>query len=94
MVNKAKGVRLFRLENGGSYEVFNKRPLRPDIVGYCIQDVLIMPLLWTHYNGKLTATWRQRVMEASKERVRISKSPSYIPQGRHQALAPAGWDRL
>ena len=50
---KAKGIQLFSPERGGSYEVFNQRPLRGEIVDYCVQDVAYLPHLFDKYNGKL-----------------------------------------
>ncbi|KAF1732555.1 hypothetical protein CRV24_006443 [Beauveria bassiana] len=40
---------LFAPEKGGSYEVFNKRPLAEEIVLYCVNDVCILPRWWKHY---------------------------------------------
>ena len=98
---KEKGVRLFAPERGGSYEVFNKRPLSKEIVRYCTQDVHFLPRLWASYERKLTlmcpsrscrcSPWWQRVKVASAERVTQSQSASYNPHGKQKALAPAGW---
>lgn len=43
---KNEGLQLFAPEKGGSYEVFNERPLQPRIEMYCVQDVMHMPKLW------------------------------------------------
>lgn len=91
---KEKGVRLFAPERGGSYAVFNQRPLSKEILQYCIQDVHFMPHLWTYYNGKMTPQWRRRVEIASNERVRLSQSPAYVSHGQHKALAPRDWLNL
>ncbi|KAM0260042.1 hypothetical protein ACHAQJ_002966 [Trichoderma viride] len=88
---KEKGTKLFKPEQGGSYEVFNERPLRADILAYCAQDVYILPRLWAFYNSKMTAVWKQRVIETSQERVRLSQMRSYNGKGKDKALAPAGW---
>ncbi|KAF3484278.1 uncharacterized protein GIQ15_03602 [Arthroderma uncinatum] len=42
---KAKGLKLSLPKHGGSYEVFNPRPISPDIKAYCVQDVQYMPML-------------------------------------------------
>ncbi|KAJ6779705.1 hypothetical protein PWT90_07316 [Aphanocladium album] len=55
---KETGVRLFAPERGGSYKVFNHRPLSKEILQYCVQDVHFMPRLWAYYNGKMTPQWR------------------------------------
>jgi exonuclease 3'-5' domain-containing protein 1 len=91
MQAKEKGAKLFKPGQGGSFEVFNERPLREDIQAYCAQDVHILPRLWTLYDGKVTAAWKQRVVEVSQDRVRQSQMKSYNGKGRHMALAPAGW---
>ncbi|KAL4934844.1 ribonuclease H-like domain-containing protein [Aspergillus oleicola] len=43
---KEKGLKLFAPERGGSYEVFNTRPLAEEIIEYCVQDVRFLPKLW------------------------------------------------
>jgi exonuclease 3'-5' domain-containing protein 1 len=91
---KDKGLRLFAPEHGGSYKVFNERPLSKEILHYCAQDVHFLPRLWEHYNRKLTPTWRQRVTKATKARVVESQSNSYVAHGKHKALAPPDWLRL
>ena len=37
---KYQGSSLFLLGRGASYKVFNAGPLRPEILTYCVQDVL------------------------------------------------------
>lgn len=88
---KEQGQRLFKPENGGSYQVFNERPLRRDMTLYCAQDVQILPRLWAFYSEKMPPIRMQRVAKASKDRVEESQSPGYSPNGRHKALAPTGW---
>ncbi|SPO04166.1 uncharacterized protein DNG_06849 [Cephalotrichum gorgonifer] len=91
---KENGIKLFQPNLGGSYEVFNERPLSEEIRTYCVQDVQFLPRLWTYYDAKITPRWRQRVLEASKERVTLSQAPEYNGQGIHMALAPQGWANL
>lgn len=50
---KEKGGQAFKPEKGGSYEVFNKRPLHPDLIIYCVQDVVCMPGLYEVYARQL-----------------------------------------
>ncbi|KAL4884635.1 ribonuclease H-like domain-containing protein [Aspergillus karnatakaensis] len=89
---KEKGVRLFAPERGGSYEVFNERPLRRDIVEYCVQDVKYLPVLWGVYDRRLTRGWRGRVEGEVRERIALSQSAGFCGKGRNMALAPGGWD--
>ena len=50
---KAKGITLFSPERERSYSVFNQRPMRQEILDYCVQDVVYLPKLFDKYNGKL-----------------------------------------
>ena len=43
--DREAGEQLFRPELGGSYDVFNKRPLADDIVRYCVGNVACLPEL-------------------------------------------------
>lgn len=58
---KGKCKCLFAPELGGSYEVFNKRPLPEEIALYCTQDVKLMPKLWKLYFDRLSPAWAKRV---------------------------------
>ena len=88
---KELGLNLFDPTRGGSYQVFNERPLREEVKAYCVQDVQFLPLLWARYKAKLTSAWEARVVEATRERVAVSQAPGFNPQGRNMAEAPAGW---
>ncbi|KAJ0419683.1 ribonuclease H-like domain-containing protein [Aspergillus carlsbadensis] len=88
---KEKGRRLFAPERGGSYEVFNARPLSEDIILYCAQDVRILSKLWAIYNGKLGSGWRDRIEVATRDRIDVCFQAGYTGVGRHMALAPSGW---
>ncbi len=50
---KEKGHGLFDPNRGGSYAVFDQRPLSSEIEHYCTQDVAFMPHLCEVYRGKL-----------------------------------------
>jgi exonuclease 3'-5' domain-containing protein 1 len=94
LATKERGTRLFAPERGGSYQLFNERPLRVEIRRYCVQDVQLLPRLWAYYAGKLTKAWEGRAREASRDRVALSQTPGFNGKGRHMALAPAGWSLL
>lgn len=89
---KNKGLDLFAPEKGGSYEVFNKRPMDPDIVAYCVQDVAFLPVLWKLYHEKLTPNWAEKVENSTKDRIAESQTAAYSPKGKERALGPAGWN--
>jgi exonuclease 3'-5' domain-containing protein 1 len=88
---KEKGRGLFAPERGGSYEVFNARPLSEEIILYCAQDVRILPRLWAAYNGKLGSSWRGRIEVATRDRINVCFQAGYTGVGRHMAFAPSGW---
>ncbi|OBT83402.1 hypothetical protein VE02_08733 [Pseudogymnoascus sp. 03VT05] len=92
-VSKERGVRLFAPEKGGRYEVFNERPLNPEIMQYCHLDVALLPGLYNIYSAKLRpssqALWRAHIPEQTKLRIKESQSPSYDPRSKSKAL---GWD--
>lgn len=87
---KERGQRQFRASRDG-YAVFDRRPLAPDVLQYCVQDVAFLPLLRDGYRARLCdAAWR-RIQAETVARVALSQSPRYNGRGRHMALAPLGW---
>ncbi|KAI1126748.1 ribonuclease H-like protein [Nemania abortiva] len=88
---KDEGRKLFAPEKGGSYEVFNQRPLSEKIALYCVQDVQYLPRLWGLYNQKLSAKWRVKVQDATGKRVLQSQAPDFNGEGQHMRLGPEGW---
>ncbi|TLS27186.1 hypothetical protein PpBr36_05564 [Pyricularia pennisetigena] len=90
--NKNQGKALFAPEHGGSYAVFNIRPLPDEIRHYCSQDVQFLPKLWVRYDSTLTDAWKERVRRAVVARVFESQSKWFNGKGRHMAIPPAGWD--
>jgi exonuclease 3'-5' domain-containing protein 1 len=88
---KEKGVKLFAPEKGGTYEVFNERPLSDDIGLYCVQDVQWLPTLYQTYLQKLNRLGQKmsaKVAQAALDRVKESQSPSYLGHGQHKARGP------
>jgi exonuclease 3'-5' domain-containing protein 1 len=78
-VVKEAGIKLFAPERGGSYEVFNERPLQPMVQEYCVQDVVHMPKLWNVYQKNMSEFWKVMVEEAGVARVEESQSKGYKP---------------
>lgn len=81
---KAKGILLFAPDKGGSYAVFNQRPMTEEIVEYCVQDVVYLPKLGNTVCLDATSSvlldvtgsqniWAYRVIEASADRVALSQ---------------------
>lgn len=88
--SKEKGLKLFHPSKGGSYNVFNERPISTDIERYCVIDVQFLPLLRNLYWGQLNETWKLKVIEETKKRVQDSQSPVYQPQSENKKFGPWG----
>ncbi|KAF2844683.1 hypothetical protein T440DRAFT_409643 [Plenodomus tracheiphilus IPT5] len=84
---KQKGERLFKAEHGGSYEVFNQRPIPEDIISYCVSDVQYLPELRNKF-WQQTERWRVLIGEETKKRVAMSQRSDYQPHGSDRAIAP------
>lgn len=85
---KDAGVKLFAPEKGGTYEIFNARPLPKAVLDYCIQDVMLLPTLLLNYARKLH---KEQALDASLEalkRVKESQSPFYQSHGSHKTNGP------
>lgn len=85
---KQKGRAKFAPEHGGDFEVFNVRPLLQDIIDYCTQDVVYLPLLWKIYTRKISVKWMGKVQEKTRERIQLSHKASYEPNGRDKVWTP------
>jgi len=92
METKDKGHRLFDPRAGGSYAVFNERPLSEIVQSYCIQDVLHLPGLWSLYSCKLSKKTWVSVRDATQARIEESQGSHFNGKGQHMALSPwLGW---
>ena len=85
---KEKGLKLFHPSKGGSYSVFNSRPIDVDIERYCVNDVQFLPLLRDVYWKRLSLAWRSKVVEETEKRVRQSQSANYQPQSEDKKFGP------
>ncbi|KAE8849543.1 hypothetical protein PTNB73_10496 [Pyrenophora teres f. teres] len=88
---KEKGERLFKAEHGGSYEVFNQRPIPDDIISYCVGDVRHLPELRDTFYRQQTHQWRKLVGEEAKKRVATSQRSDYQPHSLNKALT--SWNK-
>ncbi|KAI4604697.1 hypothetical protein J4E80_010963 [Alternaria sp. BMP 0032] len=86
--NQEAGEQLFRPELGGSYDVFNKRPLPDDIVKYCVGRVKCLPELRNKLWGGRRQDWRDLVQDETDRRVAYSHAADYQPGGTDWVLAP------
>ena len=91
---KSKGRDLFAPECGGSYEVFNKRPLEKAIIEYCAQDVTCLPELWSVYTTRIAdleeyaEEWADAAAEETLKRIAESQSDGYSPYGSGKSWSP------
>lgn len=85
---KARGKLLFSPQRGGSYEVFNHRPLSPELMDYCTQDVQYMPNLLRFYSSKLSRGLAERVDVETKKRIAMSQTPNFVSKGPHMSRGP------
>ncbi|KAF2804301.1 uncharacterized protein BDZ99DRAFT_365083, partial [Mytilinidion resinicola] len=85
---KEKGERLFKAEHGGSYAVFNQRPIPEEIISYCVGDVQCLPELRHRFCSLRAYQWQDLVREESKKRVVASQRSDYQPHGPDMAMAP------
>lgn len=88
---KKEGNRLFDPALGGSYSVFDQRPLSAEIKSYCVQDVLHMPSLRHLYLDRLCDVWLDKIEEETNNRIRHSQGQGYMGWGQRKALGPQEW---
>jgi exonuclease 3'-5' domain-containing protein 1 len=90
--SKELGHDMFDPNKGGSYEVFNHRPLDGAIVEYCARDVLLLPVLLQVYACRLKGRGglAQNIQLEAEYRVALSQRADFNGRGQHMALGPAG----
>ncbi|KAI9715966.1 MAG: hypothetical protein M1812_005600 [Candelaria pacifica] len=88
LVTKNEGRNLFDPKQGGSYEVFNIRPMKNSIRKYCIQDVLFLPQLWSTYTKKISPRWATLVRDETIARVALSRKAEDDEKGMQTTLSP------
>ena len=91
---KASATQVFDPEKGESHEVINERPLKPEIVSYCVNNVVHLPELYGVYETKLRPPgetfWRVQVQNATTKRIKLSQRPDYDGQPDCKVYGP--WD--
>lgn len=89
---KESGVKLFAPERGGSYAIFEQRPLDRRILEYCAQDVSLLFDLETELKRQLRhghdTRWETRIIKASEKRLGEALDKVYAGKGKHRAMAP------
>ena len=88
---KEEGKALFAPVNGGSYAIFEQRPLDARILAYCAQDVALMFQLEAAMKRKMGNKgkgWDERIVVASANRVAESKNSKYEGRAASRIIAP------
>ncbi|KAI7344992.1 hypothetical protein KC320_g8552 [Hortaea werneckii] len=88
---KAEGASLFNPKLGGSYEIFNVRPLPQDLIDYCVGDVQFLPALSDIYRCRLNDHWKEQARAETERRLTDSRSPKYQPKGKKKIFGPRRW---
>jgi exonuclease 3'-5' domain-containing protein 1 len=88
---KKEGCRLFDPALGGSYAVFDQRPLSAAMRSYCVQDVVHMPALRNLYLERLCDVWLEKIEIETRDRIRHSQGQGYVGWGQRKALGPQSW---
>ncbi|KAI1132566.1 ribonuclease H-like domain-containing protein [Nemania abortiva] len=85
--HKEIGERLWNPQKGGSYDVFNARPLSKGIIQSCVTDVQYLPRLYKKC-WREPAGWRKLIAQESQQRVYRSRAVDYQPDGTGRMLTP------
>lgn len=85
---KGAGIKLFAPEEGGSYEVFEKRPMQAEILNYAAVDVYYFDQLREKLYVNLKQHMKDKVDILSKERLVEYMKPGYTAKGKSKAFAP------
>lgn len=76
-----------------SFNVFDVRPMQPETVQYCANDVVYLPALHQLYLRRLGPTWLGKAKLESSRRVEQARSPGYGPSSPSKKLGPWGSGR-
>ncbi|KAF8958158.1 ribonuclease H-like domain-containing protein [Flammula alnicola] len=88
---KSEGAALCFPDKGGSYEVFERRPLDERVLAYAAQDVALLFKLEDILEsriGFIGKNWKRRVMNVSAARVHEAHNTTYARHGKHRTIAP------
>jgi len=90
--SKELGHDMFDPKKGGSYEVFNQRPLDKAIEEYCARDVLLLPALLQAYANRLRGRGglAEAIQSEAEQRVTLSQRADFNGRGQHMAVGPVG----
>lgn len=91
---KEAGRRLFDPQQGGSYAVFDQRPLSTSMQAYSVQDVTYLPQLWKLYASRLRRGWVDEIMKETESRLQWSRGLVFNGGDKNNAKAPPHWHSL
>ncbi len=69
-------------------QLWTRRPVAPDLLAYCIQDVCHLFKLCDVLTANLSSGMMDRIRSASTSRVDECKLPTPAPEGKERAKAP------
>lgn len=88
IISQSKMSALFDSTRGGTCPLFHQRPLRKDVVEFCVQNVFLLPHFRRAYWNRLDLGWKRKVVEETRKRLLHSQSAFYDPHGEEKALGP------
>ncbi|CAE6477468.1 unnamed protein product [Rhizoctonia solani] len=90
----SNGQKTVSPELGGNLRAWDERPLRQELVDYCLADVIYLPRLLQVYESKLgnkPLEWRKKIEHEVQARLKLAEDFSFDSHGKHMARAPADW---
>lgn len=89
--NYVQGLNFFVPARGGMFDIFNRRPVIPEIEVFCAQQVCILPLLWQEYNFVLSHEWQSCATHGARQRITASQYNDFNGIGMHMTAGPHDW---
>ena len=71
-----------------SYEFLHGRPLKPEVIRYCFEGVSLLRGLYRVIDRKLDPASKEKVQNATKDRIEHSKSANYEGRSSRNAFGP------
>ncbi|KAB5595240.1 hypothetical protein CTheo_1318 [Ceratobasidium theobromae] len=89
----SKGQKCISPELGGDLRVWDERPLRQELVNYCLADVIYLPRLLQVYEAKLSGKPEsfKKIEQEVQARLKLAEDFAFDSSGKHMARAPADW---
>lgn len=91
MDTKSSGVYLFAPEKGGRYEVWEERPLVPELIEYAASDIRYMFEMKDRWSGGLSVEALKHVVQRTSLRIRKYVEMVIPKKGRDMAIMDFEW---